>query len=70
MKYAVYDCGKPARFPEVDVHPSWNNNEFNTFEEALAYARHWLGPYGEEIILNLNEPWDYCCGSTIEIREI
>ena len=68
--YKVFEDGKPAQYPDFDVHPSWDCCEFETFEDAVAYARHWLGPSAEGAIFNLNEPWDYGYGSTIEIREI
>ena len=43
MKFSVYDNGKPAKYPECKVNYSWDNNTFNTFEEAQKYARMWLG---------------------------
>lgn len=55
----------------------WATSIFNSFEEALLYARKWLGAYGGSddgrsgIELKLNESWDYSgYGSMIEIREI
>lgn len=53
-KFAVYDNGRPAKYPEIKVHKSWTNNKFNTFEEALAYTLNWLGPYGKGIVLKLS----------------
>ena len=70
MTYAVYDNGRPAKYPEVAVHSSWDNNRFDTFEEALDYARNWLGPYGEGVVLKLGVSWDYSgYGDQIVIRE-
>lgn len=43
VRYAVYDNGTPARFPEKLVPPEWDNCEFDTIEEARAYAQEWLG---------------------------
>jgi hypothetical protein len=70
MIYAVYDNERPAKYPEIAVDPSWNNNRFNSFDEALKYARNWLGPYGEGVVLKLGVPWDYSgYGDYIVIRE-
>lgn len=59
MKYAVYDNNRPAKFPDINVHPSWSNNEFATFNEALVYAKKWLGEYGVGVPMEVNVPWDY-----------
>lgn len=44
--FRVYDGDLPARYPEVQVDPSWSNCDFPTFEEAKEYASKWLGIYG------------------------
>ena len=68
--FAVYDNGKPAKFPECKVDKSWSNNEFETFDAAVEYANKWLGPYGGELLV-LGKPNDYSgYGDVIEIREI
>jgi hypothetical protein len=68
--FVVYDNNKPARYPEHNVHYSWQCNTYDTFEQALSYARKWLWPYGEGVVLKLNKPWDYSgYGDMIEIRE-
>lgn len=46
MMYTVYESGKPCKFPEHKVDPSWNNATFETLEEAIQYADNWLGIYG------------------------
>jgi len=75
MVFSVYDNGRPAKYPDSKVDPSWNNNTFDTFEEALEYAHMWLGPFGgswdgmDGVVLELNVPWDYSgYGDVIEIR--
>lgn len=40
--FAVYDNNRPAKYPEIAVDKSWDNNTFATFEEAHKYVRHWL----------------------------
>jgi len=68
--YSVYDNGKPAKYPDIKVDMSWVNNKFNTFDEALTYARNWLGVYGEGVILKVNVEWDYSgYGDKILIKE-
>ncbi len=71
-KFAVYDNGKPAKYPECNVHPSWDNNSFDSFEKAIEYTSTWLGMLGEDFIyptIKLNEPYDYSgYGDLIEIR--
>jgi len=78
MAFQVFENGKPCDatgFP--NVHPSWNNSKFGTFNEALSYAWKWLAPYGgsydgqQGIGLKINEAYDFDgCGSMIEIREV
>ena len=36
---------RPAKYPECKVDPSWDNNEFDSIEEAAGYANGWLGAY-------------------------
>ena len=43
--YTVFDTDKPAKYPEHKVDPSWDNATYGTFEEALTYAKLWLGAY-------------------------
>lgn len=73
MKFKVYDNGKPAKYPECKVNKKWSNNSFDTFQEALQYAHHWLGDFSpcdvSDSPIQLNEPYDYDgCGDTIEIK--
>ena len=75
MKYQVLDNDKPADCFNHKVDKSWNTNVFDTFDEALEYARAWLAPYGGSydgksgIVLKVNEPYDYSgYGDMIEIR--
>ena len=69
--YQVLDNGKPADCFHCNVHESWNKSTYSTFEEALEYARDWLGRYGIGVVLKPNTPWDYSgYGDIIEIREV
>ena len=75
--FQVFDSGHPADCHHCKVHSSWNNSKFNTFEEALKYARMWGAPYvgaydgSSGVELKLGVPWDYSgYGDTIEIREV
>jgi hypothetical protein len=43
MKYQVFECDKPADCKHHDVDESWDNSAFDTLQEALEYARNWLG---------------------------
>lgn len=45
MIYQVLEQGKPAKFPNCNVHSSWNNNEFVSLDEAIDYTIKWLGDY-------------------------
>jgi hypothetical protein len=80
IKYGVFDNNRAAStkgFPFLKGK-CWNNHLFDTFEEALKYARMWLGPqWGgspdgtEGIVLKLNESYDYDgYGAEIVIREV
>jgi hypothetical protein len=69
--YQVFDNGKPADCFHCNVHESWNNSVYDTFEKALEYANKWLGFFGSGVVLKLNTPWDYSgYGDMIEIREV
>jgi hypothetical protein len=73
--FQVLEMGRPARYPEFAVHPSWANNEFNNFADAHSYALRWLGPMGIEsgtlqiIKLQLNVPFKFA-DSEICIQEV
>lgn len=68
--YRVFDNNKPARYPDCKVDPSWSQCDFNTFEEAQAYANNWLGVFGG-VVLEEGVPLDYSgYGSYIEIRKL
>ena len=69
MKYAFYDNNKPATFKFHNVHHSWDNNVFDTFEECVAYANNWMGIYGP-IPFELNKPFSYGYNTKVEIRSI
>ena len=68
--YQVLCNGRPADCYNHDVHQSWNKSVYFTFEEAVEYAKDWLGHYGIGIVLKLNTPCDYGEGDIIEIREV
>lgn len=71
MKYQVLDNNRPADCFHCKVHESWNKSKYDTFDEALNYARKWLGFYGTCVVLKPNTPWDYDgFGDMIEIREV
>ncbi len=44
--FKVYENDKPAAYPHVNIHSSWNQYEFETFKEAKNYADKYLGLYG------------------------
>lgn len=70
--FCVYDNNRPAKYPECAVHSSWNNNKFNTYQEAIGYVCNWLGEYAPEYLseLELNVPYHYAgSNDTVEIRE-
>lgn len=69
MKYKVYDNGRPCRFPECKVDPSWENNEFDTFEQAEMYACAWMGSMSPGLgVLRMYVAYDYSgCGDRILI---
>jgi hypothetical protein len=72
--FIVYDCGQRTQYPDCHVPPSsWKTPCFSTFDEAVAYARQWLGCYD-----NIPNDWNgkpyvyFGCESfesAIEIRE-
>lgn len=70
--FKVYDNSKPAKYPDHNVDPSWDNCEFETFEDAHRYANYWLGcppdalDYG---FLEVNVPYEYNPGCFIWITE-
>jgi len=70
--FQVFDNDRPADCFNHEVHKSWEQSKFKTFDEALEYARNWLGyPEGDIPPLELNVPWDYSgYGDKIEIREV
>jgi len=44
--FKVLNNGKPARYPDFNVDPSWGNNQFYTLYSAIDYASRWLGQFG------------------------
>lgn len=72
--FAVYEGGAPAnnsRWKNRDSHsPAWANSRFDTFAEAVAYARKWLGEYDCLPLDWDGKPFDYSgYGDLIEIRD-
>lgn len=48
--FTVYYDNKPA----IGKSETWSNNKFDTFEEALNYAKSWVGTDGPALhILNI-----------------
>lgn len=67
--FEVLDNGIPAKYPDYNVDPSWANNRFETYEEAMEYTNEWLGYPDLSAWLQVNTPFDYNgFGDTIEIR--
>jgi len=69
--YDVFDSGKPAR---TESSVSWENNSFASFNEAVAYAKLWLGCHNTVIPNNwdgsaIKHPWNGF-GDMIEIRTL
>ena len=57
MKYHVLEGGKPAVILS-EKRNDWNNNVFNTLEEAESYLLHWLVHYAPEVgVVKLNEKY-------------
>lgn len=56
FKFSVYDTGSKAVLPD-SKEDCWQNNSFDTFNEAIAYAKDWLYP------ITVPDDWD---GSRIE----
>jgi len=44
MSYQVFDNDKPAEYPNSKF-PEWHNSRFDTFQEAIDYAKFWFGIY-------------------------
>lgn len=73
--FSVFDNNKPAVSSSLKVahkaaNSPWKNNTFASFEEALTYAKHWLGEYATTLPDNWKgEKHDYSgYGDVIEIR--
>ena len=74
QQFQVFDCNKPAdskNVPSLAGIKCWEKSIFDSFNEAETYALNWLGQYGPGLgVLKVNEPFDYCMGSLIEIRQL
>lgn len=75
--FQVFDNGVPADTAHCKVHHSWASSTFQTYEEALKYARMWIAPYGgsydgsQGLDIELDKPCDYNgMGDIIEIRSV
>lgn len=71
--FQVFEDDIPALLP----YYNWSECKFYKFEDALIYARVWLGPYfggsldGKTgVDLNVNEPYEYDYDCLIEIRQV
>jgi len=66
--FEVFENDKSCNNTQFNVHKSWKNSKFNTYQEAKEYARKWLGGY------IMPKDWDGSkfdysgSGSIIEIR--
>ncbi len=70
--FKVYDNGKPATSATFSLMEGigWDNCEFHTFNEAVAYVENWLGTLGNVSEWKVNTPVDYTgYGDMIEIKE-
>jgi hypothetical protein len=56
--FQVLENDIPCEYPLFRVHPSWNKSSFDSLQDAIDYAKNWLGVYAPDT-LNLNEPYDY-----------
>lgn len=79
MKYALFENDKPANAISQGLSKGigWDNNEFDTFEQASEYANKWLGPQfgGSDdgsagIVFLVNEKYYFSPGCFIEIKEV
>lgn len=61
--FKVYDNGKPAVFPQINPNITWGKFEYETFDEAVEYARLWI--QGTRT-LNLPDSWN---GDSFEYRK-
>jgi hypothetical protein len=76
-RYAVFENGKPCTTETLNASGKthftsahgWDNNEFDTLEQAQEYIERWMSPIGI-IKLTPNVPWDYGYGIMIEIQTI
>ncbi len=44
--FAVMQNKRACKYPFFKVHPSFENNQFGNFNDAVAYANLWLGSFG------------------------
>ena len=58
MTFKVFDNDTPACYPHRDIDSSWQTG-FQNLEDAISYAKKWLGPWKSAI----PENWD---GSPID----
>ena len=60
-KYCVMENGLPAKYPGCNESMAWQNNEFDTIEEALRYFSYWLGKWRFALPLEIecNKDYDY-----------
>jgi hypothetical protein len=78
IKYQVLDNGRPADCHHQKVDKSWNRSMFDSYREALTYARKWLGDaWGGSndgttgVVLKVDTSWEYSgYGDHIEIRRV
>lgn len=70
MKYAVYENDRPAVLK--GSYECWHNNVFDTMEQAIIYARQWLGIYEPNVNYNftLNVPYHYQQDCHIVIKKL
>lgn len=75
IRYQVLENERPCSVtgcPSLTKGVGWDRHSFNSFEEALAYTKKWLGDYAVTIPENWDgSSYDYSgYGDIIEIREV
>lgn len=69
--YRVMDTNRCAKYPDCEVHPSWDKCDYDTFEKAEKYALNWLGCFSPgPNVLKLGEPFTYGSEAFIIILKI
>lgn len=70
--FQVFDNEIPAQHPYFAVQKSWDNSQFDTFEEAADYAKRWLVENCDAAAqeFELNVPVKYNGHDEVVIRKV